>query len=232
MILDDLCHVCEVVTLPNGRKIRVRAMSDVDRRECELEAMSIAARLVKLLRDDASREYQAILLPQIQGGLERIKSSLAAYRDLSAVREAAREILPEYIPFPDNAQDDEKRDVLLKRTEHLKSINERRIALRKQKVEEFKKSLEAMDEESLTKLFHKNAADGVADSVYMDEYVRYLLYLTCEIEDGTKRFFKSVDEVRSLNPAVRDFLYGEYLKVDSADPFLLQSPSAMESSTA
>ncbi len=232
MMLDDLCHVCEVVTLPNGRKVRVRAMSDVDRRECELEAMSTAARLVKLLRDETSREYQAILLPQIQGGVEKIKASLIAYRDLAAVREAAREILPEYIPFPDNAQDDEKRDVLLQRAEHLRKINERRIELREQKVADFRKSLETMDDESLTKLFHKNAADGVADSLYMDEYVRHLLYMTCETEDGTKRFFKSVEEVRSLNPAVRDFLYGEYLKVDSADPFLLQSPSATESSTA
>lgn len=230
--LDDLCRVAQVVDLPNGRRVRVRSLSDVERRACDMDALRTSAVLAEALKDESSKEYQAILLPVIQGGAEKLREALISYRYLSATREMARTIQPDYIPFPDNPSEDERREVITKRGEHLKAISDKRTEGTKLLVDELRVKLEGLGDEDLLLLFKKHASTGNADAMYSDEYVRQAVYVACETEDGSAKFFKSRDEASGVPAKIRTLLWGALIEADTLDPFLLTSRSATESSTA
>lgn len=232
LFLDRLCRTAKQVTLPNKAEVRVRTLSDVERRDCELHALRESALLVEKLRAQDSKEYQAILLPVRQGGADRIRDSLVAYRRVVFAREVGRDLPMQFIPFPDNAGDEERREVILKRDQAFKDLTERRAKRVDELIEAYRQSLTDKSESDLMALFDRQAADGNANGLYQDEVVRSTVYYATETPDGSKRYFTDLDEVRGLPTRVLTFLYEQYLEADSADPFLLPSPSATESSTA
>jgi len=230
--LDDLCRVAKAVELPNGKRLRIRALSDTEQRERDLEALRVSAVFQKALRNEDSREYQAILLPFAESTPEEKRNALTAYRMLSAVREAAQNIRPRFIPFPDNASEDERRDVLNQRLEQMTKITEQRRAETERLVEETKRQVADLNGDGLSALLRKHAISASADGLYTDEFVNQTIYLASETEDGSARFYASPQVVRSLHAKVRNKLFDEYLEVDAVDPFLLTLPPATESSTA
>lgn len=230
--LDDLCRAYKVVELPNKAKVRVRVLSDTERRECDMEALRASSLLVKQLRDHDSKEYAALILPTLQRGEEGMKEALCAYRELMAIREVAREITPQYIPFPDDAKEDERRDVIEKRTAQFEEIQTQRIARVKEIVESFRKGLEGKPLDDVTAMIGKYAEEGNADSLFQDEYLRWNIYLSCEKEDGNGKFFANIEAVKSMPQKVKMELFKAYAEVDAVDPFLFNKPSVTDSSTA
>lgn len=229
--LDDLCRAYKVIELPNGAKVRVRVLSDTERRECDMEALRASSVLVKQLRDKDSKEYAALILPTLQRGLDGMKKALCDYRELMAIREVAREITPNYIPFPDDAKDDERRDVIERRTAHFEEIQKKRLDRVTEIVATFRKSLDDKTVDDITAMIGKYAEDGNADSLFQDEYLRWNIYLSCEKEDGNGKFFANIEAVNSLPQKVKMELFKAYAEVDSVDPFLFNKPSVTDTST-
>ena len=232
MFLDRLCRTAMEVALPNGEKVRVRVLSDTERRDVELHALRESALLVEKLRKEDSPEYQAILLPVRQGGAERIRESLVAYRRVVFIRESIREIAAQFIPFPDNATDAEKRDVLLRREAQTPELIQKRAEWVDKRLTEYRESLADKAEADLLQLFDKQAADGNANGLYQDEILRATVYYSTETPDGQAHYYASLEEVRGLPTSILTFLHDRYLEVDRVDPFLLPSPSVTESLTA
>lgn len=231
--LDDLCRPAVDKTLPNGKTVRVRALSDVERRTCDMEALALSARLARALGDKESREYQAYILPTLlEGSDERKRDAIVAYRSLTAVRESNRTVQSRYIPFPDNATDEERREVIDKRQAESLAVLERRAAETKRLIDETRQQIAEMIGETLDAKLEREAKNAISSGLYSDEFVRHTIYHACEFDGGAARFFASVEAVRSLPVAILNFLWDAYNEVDSIDPFLLASPSVTESSTA
>lgn len=230
-LLDDLCRPYEIVTLPNGKNVRVRALSDAELRARDLEATRVSAVMMERLRDPNSREYQSIVLPVLQGDAAVMRQALLAYRSVEAAREVQIEIQPEFIPFPDNASEEEKREVMLRREAQNKEIAEKRAARIAALVEKEKAALSEMDEDKLRDLVSRRSVNGVSDSIWSDEFVIQTIYLSCEVEDGSGRYFVSPDQARGLPRTVRSLLWNKYAEADRIDPFSFASPSPTESLT-
>lgn len=230
--LNDLCTVCKQYTLPNRVVVSVRALSDVEQRQRELEALRLSATLAERLKDEQSADYQSIILPLLQGEPDALKNNLLAFKRIDATREAALTIRPRYLPFPDNASDEEKRDVVIAREKQNATIAEEKQVYVTKELEKTRLLLETLPDADLRHQLKRYAINGSSYNLYSDEYIRQTVYISTETEDGKRRYFASVDEVRRLNPKVRDFLWRAYVEVDSIDPFNLPSPSVTESLTA
>ena len=230
-LLDDLARVFTEVELPNGRALRVRALSDTELRQRDMEALAVSARLAQRLKDSNTAEYAGVILPLLEAPVEGMRQTLLSFRYLSATREAARSITPQYIPFPEGAEEEERREVVLRREGQMKELAEKRGAEVKRLVDETQVELSALGEEDLTRRIRESAASASADGVFADESVHWTIYMACE-KPGGGRFFGSIEEVRSLGNAVRAMLYLKYNEVDRVDPFHLPSPSVTGSSPA
>lgn len=232
LLLDRLCRVYKSSSLPNGDTVRLRCLSDTEKRECELEALYASSKVVQRLRDKSSRDYQAIILKIKMDGVEVMREALVAYFRLHYTRQSFREVKEKFIPFPDNAQDDERRDVLIRRSDQREAIGKQRQEWVAAKVVDYAQSLDGKSEDELGALIDKYAADGNANIFYNEEYVRAAIFYATETSDGTRRFYASLDEVRALPAQIVNALYHDYQGVDGVDPFLLKSPSATDTSTA
>jgi len=206
-------------------KLWVRALSDFEMNVRHRQATKESLDATKRLADTESVEYQTYYLPLAEMDEPSLRVLLQSYQRREFTAQAEREILLEYIPFPDEASDDEERDVQDRREQAEKALPDRRKEFVTKKMDAFKTAIESKDRTWLESELKSQIKSSVSDAAYGERYVYETLLVQVETEDG-KPYFRDLAEVRGLNRAVIDHLMAEGRSVNDLDPLALSTPSA------
>lgn len=219
---------------PDAPKVTIRVLSDLDvQRRDEYALLHMARRRREL--DDTSSEAYELFLSQIQTEPEdQLRALLLREKEWQLRREASLLFQPSLIPFPDDATDDEKMEVVNQRemetVEIAKKIEEYVAApLTKYKDEIAEYSRERLIDDS--KISQVNAQIRLYHYRAFQDYTVYAS--TYDDDNCTRKRFKSPDEVAELHPDIRFGLISFYFnKVDTVQPIDLKRFLSMDDSTA
>lgn len=210
-----------------GRKLSVRALSGPEMQERERAALLAGLALDKRLRDPESDDYQVTL----SSFTELEKPGLVAYlvaSNIGKARNQAEEKIQLNIPpFPEGANDDEKRKVLESRevleADYNQKINEEVNRL----TQVYHSEYNERDLPWLLNAAQKAAKNNVIQRETNSEYAYYGVYLSL-CDDTGKRYFSSSAEVHGLPNAITNLLL-EYLdEVNKIDPLASNGASSTE----
>jgi len=222
--VDRLFRVSKDIELL-GHKLKVRALSDLEMQLRHREAMRASVVVERALRDPDSTESLVNLAPLEQSAPDDLKSILVIYHQRETQIKAAREIPLDYLPFPDEATEEEQREVLARRETHAKLIQDKRKASVEQEVESYRKSLEDKSVEWLLAQAKGKTIMANASASFAEEFALHTIYTTLETPEG-KRYFDSLDEVRLVPASVRNLILTTFSEVNDLDPLRLNGQSA------
>lgn len=226
--LDRLFRAVKVVDMPDGKQIRVRALSDMEVQE--RNRFALAARYVaeKRLANHDSIEYQATLLPLEDATPDVLRATLLSYQQFDLSNKAAEQHPYRYIPEPDKATDEEKLDTLRQREEQEKTVEANRAVYIKAEIEKYTALLTEKEEGFLRRECTKRTAEFFGREAFSEAYANYEIWMSVEGVDG-KRYFSTQAEVSSVPTSVKGKLYGEIREVNSLDPLAFAGKSATDS---
>lgn len=210
-----------------GRNLIIRALSGPEMQERERAALLAGVNLDKRLRNPDSDDYGVV----VSGFDDLEKPSLVAYLVASNLAKAKREAgenVPLHIPpFPENADDAEKMEVLERRqtleAEHAVKVE----AETKRLSEIYQLEIQEKSREWLLETCKRMARTNQVVQESNAEYVYYGLYLATYDENG-KRYFANSTEARGLPNKITNLLL-EYLdEVNKIDPLASNGQSSTE----
>jgi len=216
--LDRLYRASQIVELPGGTKVKVRALSDAERQQSELDSLAAAMRFDKRIKNFDSEEYACYIYPLENGERDTLIEILCIWARGTAQVEAGRQIKDEFITIPDNASLEERMDV-----EKQREASE--AAAKKQREEYIENGVKAA-REKYSKLEDdkiRNEAKArrmqylTASETLAERMCRAVFYGVEKVEGG--RFFESYEDVKQLDSTALAFLYGKQQEVDSLDPW-------------
>ena len=220
MELDRLYRVSKVIDLPDETKVRVRALSDAERQQIELDALSAAMRFDRKIKDTDSNEYMCYIYPLKEAAQDVLVDVLCLWQRGEAQTEAMKEIKDEFIPIPDNASFVEKKAVLIQREEVESATERKREAYVENVIEAARKKYKKLDEETLRKEATARRMQYLsATEAFTEKMCRAVFYGTEKVEGG--RFFESIGDVKELDSTILSFLYTQQREVDSLDPWAI-----------
>jgi len=220
MELDRLYRVSNLVDMPDETKVRVRALSDAERQQIELDALSAAMRFDRKIKDTDSNEYMCYIYPLKEATQDILVDVLCLWKRGEAQTEVMKEIKDEFIPIPDNASFVEKKAVLTQREEVESETEKKREAYVENAIEAARKKYEKLDEETLRKEATARRMQYLsATEAFTEKMCRAVFYGTEKIEGG--RFFESIGDVKELDSTILSFLYQQQREVDSLDPWAI-----------
>lgn len=214
--LDQLFRARKGIELPDKTNIFVRSLSDTERRQKQLASLRASVRLDQKLADENSDEYAVYLYPLKQLSRDDLLEILKQWKLGNAIETSAREFEPEYIPFPENADDEETKRVLLHREEAEKQLIEKRKEYVERLVDDYIASAEKWSDDVLLKeaIARKRMVVSLEEVLNEDAY--QAVYLGTETSEG-KRYFRDIAAVRSLPTNLLFFLLENQREVDNVN---------------
>lgn len=213
--LDKLFRAFKPVELPNGETVIVRALSDAERKTKQMATLRAAIRLDQRLDDPESDEYLVYITPVAQLPREELEEIVVEWQKNDLARAAFEQYKNEYLPFPDDATDEEMKDVLGKRKESEAATEQARKDYVKREAKVFAKKVQGWTDEVLLKEAVRRKKFAVSIGERFSEDVYQTIFLGTE-KDG-HRYFSSMDEVRSMHTDVLNRLLESQREVDSLD---------------
>ncbi|NIQ88604.1 MAG: hypothetical protein GWN93_05810 [Deltaproteobacteria bacterium] len=224
--LDKLYNTEAVVTLPDGSVVTVRVLTDAEVQIRELAATKAAGAVERQLRDKDSEEYEDLIAPLQQldrDGHEAIVMSIAA---ITMSEEVQREYAFRYIPFPDDATEEERRETLEARDEHEARIQRQRSEELSRRLAARREELKVLDEDTLRTRAESATVRTQAFNDRLEEFYCQTVYMSCRDSKDAPAF--DLESVRrhgksdGLNGTVYRRLLDIYTEIDIADPWVLQ----------
>jgi hypothetical protein len=214
--LDHLMRANKAVVLPDNSTVRVRSLSDAERRQKQLASLRASIRLDEKLADETTDEYAVYLYSVKQLSRDELLKVLEQWKRNNAMESAVRELEPEYIPFPDNPSDDEMKDVLKLREASEKQLADRRVEYVENQVKAYLQSAEKWTDDTLLKEAIARKRMLVSLEEVLNEDVYQSVYLgTCK-EDGS-RYFENIQQVRNTSTQLLIFLLENQREVDNVN---------------
>jgi hypothetical protein len=216
--LDRLYRASKLVDLPGGGQMMMRALSDAERQQIELDSLAAAMSFDRRIKDPDSSEYLSYIYPLEEASTDVLIDVLCAWRKGEAEGEAAREIKDEFIAFPKDASIEEKKDVLRQREEYETVVSAKRRLYVENAVKAAREKFAQLEEAKLRseakfrKIQYMSAAEA-----YSTRLKRAVFYGAEKLDGG--RFFESFSDVKELDSTFLAFLYQEQKEVDSLDPW-------------
>jgi hypothetical protein len=211
--LDRLFRAKQDVVLPDGRTVQVRALSDAERKQRSTASLRASIRSDELLSKEDSDEYAIYIKPLEQASREELENIIVDWQTADIVRAAYEEFKYEFIPFPDDASDEEQKDVLLKRAESEKAVDDKRQDYIVKQTLAFREKVQSWTDVSKEAKARKRFLVSVNARYEADVYMS--VYLGSEVNG--KRLFQSAEEVSSLQSDVLRKLLEAQREVDSLD---------------
>lgn len=226
--LDRLFRRTKVVEMPDGAKVKVRALSDIEMQERNRTGLAARHVAEKRLRDHDSLEYKATLLPLEEAEADQLRATLFVYQrfDLSSLANEKYPYL--YVPEPDEATEAEKLETITRREEREKEINDKREVWMKAEADRYAETLDKKDDDWLRRECARRTAEFFGREAFAEAVTSYEIYRSVENLDGS-RYFENQAEVGNVPTAVKTKLYGEMREVNSLDPLPSPGPSVMAS---
>lgn len=223
LYLDKLFRSTIDAELPGGEKVRVHAMTGPQRRFRSQSAMATSSRIEARMKDKESEEYASHILPLAIAPRESLNEALAHYARADAARKAGADIEPEYVPFPDEASEEEQRAVLLAREAEDERVDKARLELVQRIVAAAQGEIAAMTDDDARLAVQKKTVEYTTSAAYAEELVSWTIANCVTTPDGKPRF--TIDEARGLSDEVKSGLFVEFLEVDGVDPLDLSGQS-------
>lgn len=210
--MDDLFRTVIDVKLPGGRTVSVRVLSDPEIRVRDNNSQRAYQRVARAFRDKESEEYIHNVAPLEDAEDDSLRSLLVAMHAVTVRHEAVREIRPTVIPEPEGAMPDELVEVEDRRAEEDKRVLDKRVAHIEARVNKYRESIAELDGEVLLERAKAQISVPFASDAADEEFTCWTIHLATDGE------FK-VEDIRGMNPKVKEALMAAYLEVDRVDPF-------------
>jgi len=223
--LDDLYNTEAEFTLPDGKVISVRILTDAEVTMRDLEAVKAASAVEVELRDEETDRYKDTMGPLQPLGQDSLVAVVMAVASATMREEVQRDHPFRYIPFPDDASEEEKRETVERREEHEAKVRQRRSEELSKRLSERHDELEVLEEDVLLKRAEGALISTEAFNRRIDEFYCQTIYMSCRL-DGKPAF--DLDAIRKhgnsdgLNETVFRRLTDVYSEIDTADPWVLQ----------
>lgn len=214
MRLDDLFRTTKDVELPGGRTISVRVLSDPEIRVRDNQSQRAYQQVARAFRNKESEEYIQNVAPLEDAEDESLRALLVAMHAVTVRHEAVREIRPTVIPEPEGAMPDELLDVEDRRAAEDKRVYEERVAHVEARLNTYRDSLAELGSEVLLERAKSQISVPFASDAADEEFACWTIHLATDKE-------LDVEDVRGMNPKVKEILMAAYLEVDRIDPFAL-----------
>ena len=213
MRLDDLFRVVDDFTLPGGRVVAIRVLSDSELKIRDDEASRVSAAVAREFANVKSKTYKSVVLPlEQEADDDTVRSLLVSIRATEHHLEAVAMFPLDVIPLPDDASKEEIVEVEDARENDVKLVEEARTEHTKKRVEAYRESLEELDREALIKRLRPAMSVPYSMAARQQAFVDWTIHLS------TEKVF-SIGDIEQMNPKVKDALYVKYREVDDVDPF-------------
>lgn len=212
MRLDDLFRVTDDFTLPNGKVVPMRVLSDIELKIRADAAQDAAVSVVYQVNDKDSEFYKRNVLPLATSGESSLVAFLLTTRLRDIERDVYRSIKPQVIAIPDDAEDDEIEKIELQRNEEEDRVHKERSETIKKRVDKFHKDLQTLDRDELV----SRAEMSVSTPFTIDARRRAHILWTVHL--STDRLF-TVEQLEGMDPRVVVAMYDKYQEIDRVDPF-------------
>lgn len=213
MRLDDLFRVVDDFTLPGGRVVAIRVLSDSELKIRDEEASRASAAVAREFANVKSKTYKNVVLPlEQEADDDTLRSLLVSIRGTEHRLEAVAMFPLDVIPLPDNASEEEIAEVEDARENDVKYVEETRTEHIKKRVEAYEESLEELDREALITRMRPAVSVPYSMSARQQAFVDWTIYLS------TEKVFP-IGDIEQMSPRVKDALYAKYREVDNIDPF-------------
>ena len=228
--LDQYLRVLDEMPLPDRRVIYLRSLSDNEMKLRQKAAMFASRNKRAELRDENSAAFLEFIAPlndEEEGNL--VQAILNMSRpDFSAEAEERYPLI--HMPYPDDAELEERLDVDEERTARRVRIMDDRRKYNEDREKTRKAELEEWDRERLIGVCKEKVISNQLMVAYVEEHERQLLLLgSFSDEKRTKPFFKNVEELTKLNKDVYRQLFATLREINEVDIFALEGFSSTES---
>jgi hypothetical protein len=214
--LDALFRARRRTELPDKTNVYVRALSDAERKQRELDAISASIRFDRKLKDKDSSEYLCYIHPVEEADREILVDVLCDWERNDATRTSYKEVKDEFIPYPDNASFEEKKEVEINRAESEAATKEKRSKFVEDAVTKAREKFEKLDDDVLRKEAIGKKVRYLSMMESVNEEIRRGVFYGTVKEDGA-RYFEDYEQVCQLDSQLLGFLYQQQLEVDSLD---------------
>ena len=227
--LDDLYNTEAVVTMPDGSEVLVRTLTEAEVSVRDLAATRASKDAEDVLRDEESSEHDELIKPLDGLSREELSAVIMGFAMVAIRREVQEDYPYRYIPFPEDATEEEKEETLRRRDEHEARVRQNRSEELSKRMVQRREELSDLDEEQLHARSVMAMVRAQKLNARIEEFNVQTLYMACRNENG-KPFFDE-DIVRrhgtrdGLNDSVYKKLLSVYAELDRADPWLLQKHS-------
>ena len=206
----------------------MRTLTDAELSLRELTSLEASSVTEERLEDEASEEYKSIIAPLSRLDPPDLIAVIMAVRG-RFIEERVRSEFPfRYIPFPDDATEEEKREVLTSRREHEATVRQKRSEDYSTRMAKDRGELEGLDTEELIAKAKNALISTEVFTAKLTEFHIQTIYMACVV-DGKPAFdfdvVKNHGTKGGLNDRVFSRLLGVYGEVDTADPWELEKHS-------
>ena len=217
--IDKFFRVSTTTELPDGTRVSVRCLSDIELKARDTHSLSHVARMTEALKDPNSEDYRnKIQALDNATDASLVETLVMSWRDEWA-REARDLLRVDFFPYPENATDLERVDVDRRQREHEQSVFTERAKYMINREMKFRETASGWDRDVLLRNIKQRAIGLYALDEGLQEQVYWTVWRSVEL-DG-KTYWDSVDEVRQLTKTVIDRLTSVYREVDAQDPWAL-----------
>lgn len=216
LFLDSLFRTATEVRLPGGKTVTVRALGDAEIRGRESMARAEAARFRKKLKDENSDEHLSYISSLSELTDEQLRTLIVQmYVQLEAQDEARTQAKPQFVPVPEDANDEDKLDAEDAQKEEDERAQKEYEEILKSLSEAFRKNVESWDRDKLLAEAREWTTRSLAYTEFMRMTVLASLYMATEVKG--KRFFQSLQEVDNANRTIVNLLYDAFIEVNDKD---------------
>jgi len=219
--MDAMYRVRTTVTMPDGAVMVVRTLSEAEVQTKNRMALDASRQRADRLRDPQSDEHKELIAPLHWLNANAARAILVSLKQTELRREAVSQIPYEFIPIPDGASLEEKREILSRREKSEEETRTKREKWVSARLSEYQSKIEQLDHETLLLELESQTILAYAYQAYFDTLQYATLYLACRRDDGS-RWFSSLEQVQEMGVAVLDKIFAAYREVDSVDPWELE----------
>jgi len=225
--LDDLFNVEAVMTLPDGKEVVVRVLTEPEVQEREDSALRAYEREDKKLSDKEGDEYKRVLAPLDDATVDVLISLITAVDATRYSVRVARDYPLRFFPYPDDATTEEKIAIMRQEDEHEAMVREKRRKAVEEHMLKFRENLSLKTEGELRTMATNAIISASADTARQNEFQVQTVYLASRRGDSKGAPFWTLDEVRNhgkggLSERIYNEVLSLYAQLDSTDPWTLQ----------
>lgn len=231
--LDRFYRVQDEVKLPDGKMIYLRSLSDGEM-GIRRKAATLAARACREeLRDENGAAFRDFIAPITDADDEDLVQVIVSLSQNDFAREAVESNPRQHIPYPDDADLEERLKVDENRDAQWKSVREARTAHIEGRSEAYEERVRnSWSREQRVAKAEELQKTNQAMAAYLIEDELQLIFLGCFKDKKRKRlYFKSAAVIESLDARVKIRLRDELNALNRVDIFTIQGFSSTESST-